>query len=79
MSLKPLWETKHGQGYAQTKGADFDKTFTHVARLELARLLLALACHFGFKPFQMDIKITFLNGILKEQVYGKQPKGFEDH
>lgn len=40
--------------------------------------MLAVACFLGFKLFQMDIKSAFLNGIIKEEVYVSQPKGFED-
>ena len=46
--------------------------------LESVRLLLAFACHAGFKLFQMDVKSTFLNGILYEEAFVEQPKGFED-
>ncbi|CAL9012646.1 unnamed protein product [Prunus brigantina] len=56
---------------------DFDETFALVSRLESVRFLLAIACHLNFKLFQMDVKITFLNGILNEEVYVEQPKGFE--
>ena len=41
-------------------------------------LLLAIACHIGFKLFQMDVKNAFLKGILSEEAYVEQPKGFED-
>ncbi|CAM8966101.1 unnamed protein product [Rhodiola kirilowii] len=66
------------QGYTQIEGVDFDETFAPVARLEAIRLLLALACHLKFKLFQMDVKSAFLNGVLNEEVYVAQPKGFED-
>ncbi|CAM8998987.1 unnamed protein product [Rhodiola kirilowii] len=66
------------QGYTQIEGVDFDETFAPVARLEAIRLLLALACHLKFKLFQMDVKSAFLNGLLNEEVYVAQPKGFED-
>jgi hypothetical protein len=34
--------------------------------------------HLGFKLYQIDIKSAFLNGILQEEVYVEQPKGFQD-
>ena len=66
------------QGYSQMEGVDYDETFTPVARMESIRILLALACHLKFKLYQMDVKIAFLNGLLKEDVYVAQPKGFID-
>ena len=66
------------QGYSQMEGVDYDETFAPVARMESIRILLALACHLKFKLYQMDIKTTFLNGFLKEDVYVAQPKGFID-
>ena len=66
------------QGYTQVEGIDFDETFAPVARLEFDRLLLAITCNIGFKLFQMDVKSAFLNGILHEEAYVEQPKGFED-
>ncbi|CAM8921260.1 unnamed protein product [Rhodiola kirilowii] len=66
------------QGYTQIEGVDFDETFAPVARLEAIRLLLALACHLKFKLFQMDVKSAVLNGLLNEEVYVAQTKGFED-
>ena len=66
------------QGYCQEEGIDFDETFAPVARLEAIRLFLAYAAFKNFKVFQMDVKSAFLNGDLKEEVYVKQPPGFEE-
>ena len=66
------------QGYFQMEGVDYDETFALVGRMESIRILLALACHLKFKFYQMDVKTTFLNGFLKEDVYVAQPKGFID-
>jgi hypothetical protein len=65
------------QGYTQIEGIDFDETFAPVARLESVKILLSIACHLGFKLYQMDVKSAFLNGILQEEVYVEQPKGFQ--
>nr|GFA66157.1 hypothetical protein [Tanacetum cinerariifolium] len=63
-------------GYSQQEGVDYDETFAPVARIEAIRLFLAYAAHKDFIVFQMDVKTTFLNGILKEEVYVGQPLGF---
>nr|GEV73220.1 putative reverse transcriptase, RNA-dependent DNA polymerase [Tanacetum cinerariifolium] len=55
---------------------DYDETFASVARIKAIRLFLAYATHKDFTVFQMDVKTTFLNGILKEEVYIGQPPGF---
>ena len=66
------------QGYSQMEGVNYDETFALVARMESIRILLALACQLKFKLYQMDVKIAFLNGLLKEDVYVAQSKGFID-
>nr|GEY65898.1 copia protein [Tanacetum cinerariifolium] len=63
-------------GYSQQEGIDYDKTFAPVARIEAIRMFLAYDAHKDFTVFQMDVKTTFLNGILKEEVYVGQPPGF---
>jgi hypothetical protein len=60
-------------GYSQVKSLDFDETFAPVARLESIRMLLTYATHHGFKLYQIDVKSTFLNGPIKEEVYVEQP------
>eukprot|EP00253_Pinus_taeda_P013847 PITA_13847 len=43
--------------------------------------MLALSAQMGWKIHQMDVKTTFLNGNIEEEVYIEQSKGFEtfDH
>ena len=57
------------KGYAQEEGIDYGEIFAPVARMEGVRTLLAFATHKGFKFYQMDVKSTFLNDILEEEVY----------
>jgi hypothetical protein len=65
------------QGFSQVEGLDFGETFSPVARLEAIRILLAFATSKGFKLYQMDVKSAFLNGVIQEEVYVRQPLGFE--
>ncbi|GKB01948.1 retrovirus-related pol polyprotein from transposon TNT 1-94 [Tanacetum coccineum] len=66
------------QGYNQQEGINFDETYSPVARLESIKILLAYACAYDFKLFQMDVKSTFLKGFINEEVYVAQPPGFVD-
>jgi hypothetical protein len=54
-----------------------EATFALVARLEAIRILLAFSLAKGFKLHQMDVKSAFLNGVLEEEVYVRQPQGFK--
>jgi hypothetical protein len=45
--------------------------------LEAIRILLSFSVAKGFKLYQIDVKSAFLNGFLEEEVYVKQPLGFE--
>jgi Reverse transcriptase (RNA-dependent DNA polymerase) len=64
------------QGFRQREGLDYDETFALVACLESIRMLLAYASCKGFKLFQMDVKSSFLNGVIEDEVYVHQPMGF---
>ena len=64
------------KGYAQIFCVDYSETFAPVARLDIIRLLLAISAQLGWKGHQMDVKSTFLNGILQVEIYVEQPEGF---
>ncbi|GKC34928.1 retrovirus-related pol polyprotein from transposon TNT 1-94, partial [Tanacetum coccineum] len=66
------------KGYAQEKGIDFEESFALVARLEAVWIFVAYAAHKSFPIYLMDVKMAFLNGPLKEEVYVAQPDGFVD-
>jgi hypothetical protein len=65
------------KGYSQVEGLDFDGTFAPIARLESIRILFAYATHHDFKLYQMDVKSTFLNDPIKEEVYVEQSLSFK--
>jgi hypothetical protein len=65
------------QWYNQVDGLDFGETFAPVARLEAIRILLLFAASKRFKLYQMDVKSIFLNGVIQEEVYVRQPSGFK--
>ncbi|GJW04006.1 integrase, catalytic region, zinc finger, CCHC-type containing protein [Tanacetum coccineum] len=50
------------KGYAQEESVDFEESFALVARLEAVRIFVAYAAHKSFPIYQMDVKMTFLNG-----------------
>ena len=66
------------QGFCQKEGIDYEETFAPIARLEAIRILLAFVASKGFKLYQMDVKSAFLNGYIEEEVYVRQPPGFEN-
>jgi transposase InsO family protein len=68
------------QGYSQKPGMDFDtnSTFAPVMRLDTFRTITSLAAIHSWKMFQLDVKSAYLNGHLDEEIYMKQPPGFED-
>ncbi|WVZ50723.1 hypothetical protein U9M48_001951 [Paspalum notatum var. saurae] len=64
------------KGYTQKEGKDFFDTYSPVARMTTIRVLIFLAVSYGLIIHQMDVKTTFLNGELEEEIYMEQPDGF---
>ncbi|GJW44250.1 retrovirus-related pol polyprotein from transposon TNT 1-94 [Tanacetum coccineum] len=92
INMKWLWKNKRNEenivirnksrlvanGYNQQEGINFEESFAPVARLESVRLFVVYDVHKSFPIYQMDVKKTFLNGPLKEEVYVNQPDGSVD-
>jgi len=68
------------QGFSQKPGVDFnhDGTFAPVMRFETLRTGLALAAVNKWKLRQFDVKGAYLNGYLDEEIYMRQPAGFDN-
>jgi hypothetical protein len=66
------------QGFSQVKGLDFGKIFAYIAYLEAIRILLAFTAFKRFKLHKIDEKNDFLNGVIHEEVFVRQPPGFRE-
>ncbi|MBW0535573.1 hypothetical protein O181_075288 [Austropuccinia psidii MF-1] len=66
------------QGFTQTAGIDFDKTYSPTGRLNSLRTLIAFAASNGLFFHQIDIKSAFLNAPLSETVYLSLPQGLSE-
>ncbi|KAI3796687.1 hypothetical protein L1987_39366 [Smallanthus sonchifolius] len=65
------------KGFTHKEGIDYQETFSPVSRKDSLRIVMALVAHFDLELHQMDVKTAFLNGDLNEDVFMKQPEGFQ--
>ena len=65
------------RGFDQRYGLDYDETFCPIVRLESLRTLIVLSTQQGLELHHVDVHTAFLNGTLQEEVYMKQPIGYE--
>nr|GEX86640.1 hypothetical protein [Tanacetum cinerariifolium] len=78
LATDALWHDWWQKGYRQEEEINFDESFAHVSRIEAIRIFIANAASKNMTIYQMDVKITFLNDELKEEVCVSQPEGFVD-
>jgi hypothetical protein len=52
---------------------DYEETHALIARYTSIRAIMSLVSFMGCRIHQMDVKTTFLNRIIEEEVYIEQP------
>jgi hypothetical protein len=62
--------------FTQREGIDYNEMFSPASCKDSFRIIMALVAHYDLELYQMDVKTTFLNRDLEENVYMAQPKGF---
>ncbi|GKE87656.1 putative retrotransposon ty1-copia subclass protein, partial [Tanacetum coccineum] len=53
--------------FTQTYVVDYEETFSPVADIRAIRILIAIAAYYDYEIWQIDVKITFLNGHLSDR------------
>ena len=67
------------QDFSQKESINYEETFAHVAMYTTIRFVISLAYVLGWNILQMDVKTTFLNDEVKEEVYIEHLEGFFIH
>ena len=93
VSPKWIFKTKHSgdgsiiklkailfaKGFSHKEGIDYEENFARVDRYTSIKTILALASKMIQKLHKIDVKTTFLNGVIEEEVYVEQPPCFQTH
>nr|XP_016473912.1 PREDICTED: uncharacterized protein LOC107795743 [Nicotiana tabacum] len=64
------------KGYKQRQVIDYEEVYAPVSRMETIHLLISLAVQMKWKIHQLNVKSSFLNRYLEEEVYDEQTLGF---
>ena len=76
-SRKPRYKAKLvGKGISQRKRIYYEEIFSSIVKMTSIRAVLAMATQQDLEIEQMDVKMAFLHGSLKEEIYMEQPEGF---
>jgi hypothetical protein len=67
------------RGFSWVEGIDYEETFVPIARYTSIHTIISLAASMGWRLHHMDVKTSFLNGEIEEEVYIEQPDGFVIH
>lgn len=64
------------RGFPQKFDLDYFEVFAPVARYEIIRLVIVIATNRNYPLIHLNVKSTFLNGLLQEEVYVLEPPRF---
>ena len=65
------------KGYSQTKGIDYQETFSPTANITSVRAMMQIAAQNDLIVHQMDVKTAYLHAPIDEEIYLDQPEGFK--
>ena len=65
------------QGFSQIPGVDCGGTFAPVCRLQSIRMMLAIAVELEYEVHMLDVRETFLNADVEEDVFVKMAPGYD--
>ena len=65
--------------FSQKEGVDYNEIFAPISRYTSIKMIIDLSSSMGWRLHQTDVKTTFLNGKIKEEVYVEYPNGFLVH
>lgn len=63
------------KGFSQVEGVDYEETFAPVTIYSSIRFIIALVVQMRWKIHKMDVKVTFLNGVVEEEAYIEHLEG----
>ena len=78
-SIKFQWNICCKRVLSEGRNFHYEEIFSPVERYTWIKTMLSLEAKMKWKLHQMDVKTTFLNGVIEEEVYIEQPHGFETH
>ena len=73
-TFKARWVVK---GFLQIYGLDYNETFANTVKPCAFRAIFARAASLDWEIDQLDIKCTYPNAPIDEEIYVRQPTGFE--